>query len=89
MLTLFIVAIGLNLRNLTDGAIDIQNAQDRVILRLHFNAPKSIKCIYLNFSLITGKFKIDSLKKSSFSIDQKIWKFVKYNILLLKCHFSY
>ena len=59
MLTVFIVAIGLNLRSLNDGAIVTQNAQDRVILRLRFNAPKSIKCIYLNFSLITGKFKID------------------------------
>ena len=37
-----------------------KDAQDHVISRLRFNAPRSIKCIYLNFSLITGKFKINS-----------------------------
>ena len=60
--------------------------QDDVISRLLFNAPLGIKCIYLKISLITGNLKLIH-KKMIFSGFQRTWKFVKYNIFLLKSLF--
>ena len=37
-----------------------REAQDGVISSLHYSTPIRIKCTFLKFSLITGKFKIDS-----------------------------
>lgn len=60
--------------------------QDDVISRLLFNAPLGIKCIYLKISLIAREFKADS-QKNDLSGFQRTWKFVKYNIFLLKSLF--
>lgn len=63
-----------------------RESQDDVISRFHFNAPLGIKCMYFKISLITGNLKLTH-KKMIFSRFQRTWKFVKYNIFLLKCLF--